>query len=115
MRNNTKEMEQYFWENYEGEETELKDACKDVLNEAIPIMDYPRNLQLFPNMAERLGDHFRGLPSPFYPTPYYYEIEENLRAWGILKEDDIPSKVERLKENWFSYWAAWVIKNAGGK
>lgn len=112
---NFEAMEKYFWENYQGEYDVLKHACEDILQESIPIMDYPRNMQDFPNMGDRLGDHFRGLPYPFYPTPYYHEIEENLREWGIIKEGYLPSRVNKMKEDWWSYWAGWVIKNAEGK
>ena len=116
MRNtNFKEMEKYFWDNYEGDYDNLKHACEDVVNEAMPVMNYPSNLQRFPNIVDRLADHFRGLPSPFYPEYSNYEIEQYLRKWGIIKENDIPLKVGRLVDGWWYYWANWVIKTSRGE
>ena len=116
MRNtNFKEMEVYFWENYQGQETALKEACLDVVGTGRDIYDYPRNLQVFPHEKDRMADWFQGLPDPFYPTPYYCDIEETLREWNIIKDGFPPSRVSRLKEGWFTYWAGWVIKTAQGR
>jgi len=116
MRNtNFTAMEKYFWENYLGDETELQEACKDILEEGRSTYDYPNNKQRFPNEGDRMADWFQGLPHPFYPTPYYHEIEENLTEWGIIKSGFPPSKVARLKDGWWSYWSSWVIKNAEGR
>jgi len=116
MRNtNFKAMEQYFWDNYQGQETTLKEACLDVLATGRGIYDYPRNQQVFPHEEGRMADWFQGLPDPFYPTPYYHEIEENLTEWGIIKDGFPPSRVSKIKNGWWVYWASWVIKNAEGK
>jgi len=108
-------MEKYFWEEYAGEETTLKAACQDVLETGREIYNYPNNQRRFPFEEDRMADWFQGLPDPFYPTPYYHEIEENLKEWGIIKDSFPPSRVERLKNGWWSYWASWVIKNAEGR
>ena len=105
-------MEAYFRENYNGSETELGAMCKDTLDTYRDVTEYANNLRRFPNLTDRVADHMGGLPEPFYPTPYYYEIEELLRDWNIIKESDNPSRVERLKNGWWTYWAGWIIKNA---
>ena len=108
-------MEKYFWENYLGEETELNEACLDVVGTGRDQYNYANNLQRLPHEQDRMADWFQGLPHPFYPTPYYHEIEENLTEWGIIKNGFPPSRVQRLKDGWWTYWAAWVIKNAEGR
>ena len=109
---NEQAMIAYFWENYTGDKTTLKDACKEIVETGRAIYNYPRNLQLFPAEADRLADYFQGLPTLFYPTPYYHEIEENLRKWGIIKENWSDSRIWRAKENWWFVWAQFCLKEA---
>jgi len=86
MRNtNFKAMEQYFWDNYQGQETTLKEACLDVVGTGRDIYDYPRNLQVFPHEEGRMADWFQGLPDPFTPHHTTMILKKLLGSGTLLK------------------------------
>lgn len=116
MRNtNFEAMERYFWEAYEGGQTNLRMACEEVYEEFERVANYPSNIRNIPNTVDRMADYFMGLPSPFHPDYQNYRIEEILREWGIIKDGHPPSRVNKMVEGWWSYWASWVIKIVEGK
>ena len=116
MRNtNLPAMENYFMEAYEGGQIDLKTACEEVYKEFERVANYPSNIHQYPNEVDRMGDYFRGLPSPFHPDYENYRIEEILREWNIIKDGYPPSRVNKMVDGWWSYWASWVIKNVKGK
>ncbi len=106
-------MRKFFRNEYEGEFSTLKAQAKDVVRQARAVYNYPNNIKNYPNEIDRMADHFMGLPSPFHPLFRNFEIEEQLKSWGVLAEDAIPSKVSRMVDNYYRYWAAWVFETAG--
>ena len=73
--------------------------------------DWDANIRRTPNKAERMAEWFKGLPTPFYPEPFYMNIEALLRQWGILEEGAPESRVNKMAENWWTYWAQWVLRH----
>ncbi len=87
----------------------VAELCDAIIQEGRRVYDYPANVHNIPREDERMADYFMGLPSPFHPEYRYFEIEELLREWGIIKVDDKPAKIEKLKKNWFVFWANFIM------
>jgi len=108
-------MEKYFWENFDNDKefsedgVTLNEACGICLKEYKRIMKGDYHYTRMLNDVERVGDVMRGLPAPFYPEVYYFEIREYLKDWGIAKDE---KHAEKLQEDWWKHWAIFIINNA---
>ncbi len=112
---NEDKMVEFFTENYDGDFETVQAMALDVIEQGRAVYNYPNNLRNIPNEVERLADHFKGLPAPFHPLYVYVEIEEQLKEWGVLKADAVPSTVRRMSDSYWSYWSKWIFDRAGVK
>ena len=117
---NEEAMVEYFLDNYDGEnefgtgDETLEQKCLLALNEYKRVCEYPANERKLVRLADRVADHMRGLPAPFHPEIYNYDIEAQLKEWGVLAKDAPHHKVAQMVENYYLYWALWIIEKAEG-
>ena len=116
---NEEAMIKYFEENYDsgndfGCDT-LQEKIRLTLKDYDRCVNYPSNIRNLPNIADRYADHMMGLPSPFHPEFEHYKIEEQLREWNVIKDGHAPSRIRTMVENYWKYWALWLIEKAEGK
>ena len=109
---NEAQMVKYFQDNYDGECTTLRGQAIDVVSQGRAVYNYPNNIKKFPNEVTRLADHFQGLPGPFHPEYRNYEIELQLKSWGVLPENATPSKISQMVDNSWVYWSKWIFDRA---
>ena len=93
--------------------TNISEVCREILRQYdLEGVNHENNIRRIPNYQDRVKDHMMGIPSSFHPDFSNYEIEKNLRMWGIIKNDFSEKRAEKLVENWWNFWANYIIKQA---
>ncbi len=115
---NEEAMVAYFMDNFDtdrefstGKET-IEEACAIALKDYMRVTEYPANLHYLPQLASRVADHLSGLPSPFHPEYVNWNIEQQLKEWGVLPLDANDRKVRMFIDQYHKYWAVWIIEKA---
>ena len=109
----------------DGISEEFEDDVKDLtINELCRFildvydkegMNHTYNVKRHPNRVNRIADWMMGLPNPWHPDFENWEIEQLLRKWNVIKDDDKEKAVTKKVQNWFNYWANYLVVKADRK
>jgi len=104
---NTKEqnqlIKQYILDSINTDDTSEHNKLEFVIDTFRSEFLSEYELKMWGNEVKVFEQWILGLPSAFEIHYEYHEIEQQLREWNIIKEDDKKKRVDMLKANWFNY------------
>lgn len=101
-----------IFQSYEVTTESLTDRVKFVLDCFNSEYNYINNKKRYPNLSNRIGDWFMGLPSVINIDFENYKIIEIGKQMGVLSQDATEKQEDKFLESWFTYNAHYLLKLA---